>query len=269
MVARSPGRSRKWNSAAARRLLSLAPGATTVHEAVRVVVARLVAEDYRPPTDLERAGAALGVVGCEARADLPVPGRLVQGSGGLVVEYADTLPRGRVRFTVAHELGHALFAKTGPGCPTYGSELERLCDMLATELLMPAEQFLARLSQPWSVPTIFALAREFDSSIASTAIRCIELTGVGSVFQATSTSVAWSFGPVRKGAVSAMPRPIREAVQAGLVGGRQQIAITEDNGWAGLWTLDSAPLGDGALFLLRPVRPLQRRSTLPSARVGA
>ncbi|MDP3768538.1 MAG: hypothetical protein Q8S13_11030, partial [Dehalococcoidia bacterium] len=58
-----------------------------------------------------------------------------------------------------------------------GGELERLCDEIAVELLLPYEMFLRALGgEPVSIAGIFGLAKQFDSSIQATALRAGEVS---------------------------------------------------------------------------------------------
>lgn len=167
----------------------------SVEEAVPVVVASVLSGIPSPPTNLEAVAERLGVVQISGE-ELSISGELRRERAGLKIVYSSMLPPGRRRFTIAHELGHAIFETTGPGCPRSGKELERLCDMLAKELLMPTDKFKARLQGPLSLEKLNTLAREFDASLASTAIRCAELRDV-SVLEVENGIVMWSRGRVR------------------------------------------------------------------------
>lgn len=71
---------------------------------------------------------------------------------GVRLEYNPNRPLGRLRFNIAHEIGHTLFPdvadtvrqRTGSGAiPSYGLgdawQLEMLCNIAASEMLMPSE----------------------------------------------------------------------------------------------------------------------------------
>jgi Zn-dependent peptidase ImmA (M78 family) len=144
---------------------------------------------FRSPAELvlEDLALALGVLVVEAplaKADA----RLIRkGPRGLVRVKQDIPEPGRKRFAVAHELGHWLIhkeqsqvnactdqnmvAKYKAGAP----EVE--ANYFAAELLMPEKLFTLRLrkSRP-SFELIKDLAREFDTSLTATAIRCAEVT---------------------------------------------------------------------------------------------
>ena len=92
----------------------------------------------------------------------------------------------RQRFTLAHEIAHILLAQeTGKQITeshrdvvetskSKRATLEKLCDKLAAQILMPRTLFL-QCAPPWNVGSILRLARQFDTSIAATAIRFVEL----------------------------------------------------------------------------------------------
>jgi Zn-dependent peptidase ImmA (M78 family) len=128
---------RAWRSAAARRLLELSESKT-----IECAIEKLASEVSRgmllPPTDLVVAARNLGVSDIRGE-NIPVDGVVRKEGAKLIVVYSRELAEGRRRFTIAHELGHVLFAKSGANFPRHGEELERLCDMFAAELLMPSK----------------------------------------------------------------------------------------------------------------------------------
>jgi hypothetical protein len=77
---------------------------------------------------------------------------LEPASGDLVIEYNPSRPAGRVRFSIAHELGHLLFPDAGEQVRRRTSagavaewtdgddwQLELLCNIAAAEILMPSQ----------------------------------------------------------------------------------------------------------------------------------
>src|SRR5262245_47891650 len=122
----------RWGSAAARRIIEFAGKASTVEEAVRVVASRFLRNIACPPTDLETLKDRLNIKKIEPVTGLPIAGELRPHGDGFAVVYSASMPEGRKRFTIAHEFGHAVLEQTGPNCPRYGVELERICDMLAS-----------------------------------------------------------------------------------------------------------------------------------------
>jgi|HubBroStandDraft_1064217.scaffolds.fasta_scaffold49733_1 hypothetical protein len=184
----------RWKSAAAQRLMSTA-GSPDVLEAVRTITADLLRGAECPPTDLDAIAARL-----KAR----VTGEEIFGSGelrrdgsGYVIVYAADLSIPRRRFTIAHELAHVVIDRTGPNAPRAGKELERLCDLIAAELLMPAPIFRAQMPVMLHIADIFLLAKQFQASLAATAHRCAELSR-STLFEVAYERLTWSCGPLRR-----------------------------------------------------------------------
>ena len=109
-------------------------------------------------------------------------------------------PLVRQRFTWAHELGHIVMAshesigvsRVNPG--EVDRELERCCDAIAAELLMPNEQFCSAAENVgWKLNGVSGLARLFQVSVQSAAIRMQTLLDepvVMSVWQASKRPMA-------------------------------------------------------------------------------
>lgn len=213
----------KWKSAAARRLLALAGNPASVEEAVRTVAADAIRGVAHPPLALEDLAKQLNIVGIETE-DIPFSGELRPSRRGLTVVCSTHLSPTRRRFTIAHELSHAIFEKTGRNCPRTGTELERLCDMLATELLMPREAFLHHAGPDPGVHTIYELARIFGTSLMATANRCSELMRL-SVFQVEDKSVLWSYGALRKGPVRLLDSDLQRLIADGAAGGSGEAVL--------------------------------------------
>ena len=122
-------------------------------------------------------------------APIPTDGRLDYEDGHYVIRvqraYDADGPRApsllrpadathRQRFTIAHELGHALLLErlgaqpehlSGLQDPAIWPELERLCDLAAAELLVPLDEFLRAVGQVGCAPrAIERLAEGFRVS---------------------------------------------------------------------------------------------------------
>ncbi len=255
-VSRTPD----WTSAASRRLREMAGGVSTVSDAVITVAARYTNGLEGPPTDLEAVGKRLNILRTEAEA-LPISGELRRAASGFIIVYSTYLSATRRRFTIAHELAHAIFEQSGPKCPRSGKELERLCDMLATELLMPRREFLREAGKPddlsWS--KIDDLSRMFRTSLSATSLRCAELLGV-TIFEVEDDSITWAYGSIRKGPVAKLHKDIRFAIEKT----RRREPIDEkivadaDLGGYREWKIEGRLIGqDGrALMLMLPGRGL-------------
>lgn len=110
--------------------------------------------------------------------------RIVTRGGRLVIEYNPNRPRRRVRFSIAHEVGHTLFpdcaevARNRPGtrvAPGDDWQLELLCNLAASEFLMPTGDRFGPEVQP-SIEGLLRLQEEFDVSMEAIAIRLVHMT---------------------------------------------------------------------------------------------
>lgn len=256
MKRRNPEKRTAWTSAASRRLLAVAGGPSSIDDAVRTIAERILDGVSCPPTDLEAIGSRLNITGF-CPDDLPVSGELHRDGNSFKVVYSSYLSPERRRFTIAHEIAHALLATTGPNWPRFGKELERLCNMIATELLMPRDIFLRCLGPKLSITKVFELSRTFATSLSATAIRCAELLHV-SLFEVDGKNVIWGYGVVRKGTLRGMENGLINTIGEAL--SRQsgkEILYLSNKPLRGEWRLEWAQIGQGrrALFLLQPIKP--------------
>jgi len=245
----------QWASSAARRLRGMAGNPSTIDDAVRIVVAGYLDGIACPPTDLEALSPRLNVIEIRAE-DIPFSGELRREKGGFVVVCSSSLGGPRKRFTIAHEMAHAIFAASGPGWPRTGKELERLCDMMATELLMPRSLFLERCDAFVSLEKIRDVGRLFQTSLSATAIRCAELFGL-SVFEADREEIRWGYGEIRKGPLGRIDADLRASILDGFKGPNRSdiLWIKTDRNGPSWWKFECQRLGkeDRALVLLRPM----------------
>jgi hypothetical protein len=94
--------------------------------------------------------------------------------GERIIKLNITSPATRKRFTLAHEIGHLLLGKPGlrSSCG-YDKLLERKCDAIASELLMPTDEFVPfvrNLGNP-SPEKLRAVASQFEVSLQAAAGR--------------------------------------------------------------------------------------------------
>jgi len=162
-----------------------------------LIAERLMDDVLTPPTDLEALAHCLNVSGFESE-DMPLSGELRRIGSHFRVFYSSYLAPLQRRFTIAHELGHAVFALTGRNYPRTGEEVERICDMLAAEFLMPTVEFRNRLGEEPTAERILELSTLFKAPLFSTAIRAAEFKDL-SVFTLEDQAVTWTFGIIPKG----------------------------------------------------------------------
>jgi hypothetical protein len=240
--------------------LKLAGNPSSVEAAIEIIAARVLEGIQCPPTDLVAIRRRLNITQFCAE-DIAGSGELQRDGDGLKVVYSSALSQTRKRFTIAHEMAYAVFESTGPNCPRTGVELERLCDKIAAEILMPKQIFLSRLGQEFSVRKILDLSQLFRASVSATAIRCAELLRV-SVFGVEGDTITWAFGVVRSGPISRANFTIRE-LNAKLNRGEpvDEIIYLDSRTGYSEWRAEAMPLGeDRALFLLTPKQLYRRHS---------
>jgi hypothetical protein len=214
----------------ARQLLELAGNPSTIDEAIRSIVAELLHGVHVAPTDLEALKEALNISEFSAE-DVPFSGELRRQGKKLKVVYSIHLSDNRRRFTIAHELGHALMKKAGRNCVQEGTEIERLCDMLATEILMPRNVFEERIGLALTIDRIFELRRIFQVSLVAVAHRCFELERA-SVFELDEDHVSWASGIVKKGPFQRLDGGLQVNIKAALqdTNGSMEVYFSDNGG---------------------------------------
>ena len=97
-----------------------------------------------------------------------------------IVAYNPQRPRARVAFTIAHEITHTFFPNSTKGarfrsiCESNSreaNELERLCDLGASEILMPLKNFQRHAGDRFSLQKVEELSQAFGSSFEATVFR--------------------------------------------------------------------------------------------------
>lgn len=137
-------------------------------------VAALVRRCRAPGEPLEAIARRLGVARIMEET-LPFEGGLFQlPRGELIIKLNAKSPFVRKRFTLAHEIGHLLLKRPGlrSSCGR-DAELEKACDAIASELLMPSQdatEYIKSLGQP-SPEKLNAIASKYAVSVHSAAIR--------------------------------------------------------------------------------------------------
>lgn len=100
--------------------------------------------------------------------------------GTAQVFYDPSYPKGRVNFSIAHEITHTFFPNSRSGArfrnlhaddSREANELERLCDLGAAELLMPEQEFREAASGEMGLHLVARLSDCFGSSFEATVFR--------------------------------------------------------------------------------------------------
>lgn len=138
------------------------------------------------PVDLERVAAKLGVVAVESKP-IACDGMLIPvNKHQYRIVLANWVSASRRRFSLAHELGHAMVHQAVPETRGFASRKiwmpeghtieERLCDMIAARLLMPAprmHQLAAGLG--FGLDYVQLLGRLAGASVTAAARRASEV----------------------------------------------------------------------------------------------
>jgi hypothetical protein len=155
--------------------------AASDEEHIRALADQLLDEaEVRPPVSVEILASLRGIADIGV-ADLPWPGMISYEDGRLVVRVRETDSYPRQRFSVLHEATHTYcpgFRETqfrcNPSRP--GNRLEALCDLGASELLLPRRHFAPDLAAGvLDLDHVVHLADRYAASLEATAIRAVEL----------------------------------------------------------------------------------------------
>ena len=111
--------------------------------------------------------------------------RTVPGEQGEpIIEYNPTRPRGRMRYSLAHEIAHTLFddwsdrVRNRAQHQHKGSDewqLEALCNIAAAEFVMPLGSFRELATAELSIDTVIRGQKRFDVSMEAILIRTVHL----------------------------------------------------------------------------------------------
>ncbi len=155
-----------------------------ITERARDVVLGAIEEGWRGPPYDPFELAELMQVPAVPREDL-YDARLVPAEGGRVrLEFNPTRPRGRVRFTIAHELAHTFFPdykraaryRSGRKARADEWQLELLCNVAAAELLMPIGSFQSLEDEPLKIERLMEVRKTFEVSTEALLLRIVRLT---------------------------------------------------------------------------------------------
>lgn len=153
-------------------------------------LASLMGIGLRPHFDVADARLVSDTTGGTASDQQLVPlARFVLSAAPLVIEYNPTRPRGRLRYSVAHELAHAFFPdaaeetrhRTNIGAiedfATDDSwQLELLCNVAAAEMLMPTAAIEGLVNSSTDIDFLMAQRARFHVSAEALLRRLVHAT---------------------------------------------------------------------------------------------
>jgi O-acetyl-ADP-ribose deacetylase (regulator of RNase III) len=152
-------------------------------------LAELMGIGLRPQFDVADA-RLVPDMGAHSGPALAAPLRQFVASGAdLVIEYNPTRPRGRLRYSVAHELVHALFPDAGQDVRNRTHtgavkertsddswQLELLCNIGAAELLMPSDAMRGLLDTDPDIDFLMSQRARFNVSTEALLRRLVHAT---------------------------------------------------------------------------------------------
>lgn len=121
----------------------------------------------------------------EAHGDIADARTIADSAGKLRLEYNPLRPRGRLRFSIAHEIAHTFFPDCAEAVRNRGGDkslghddwqLEALCNIGAAELLMPSGSFTSLEGETLSIGNVLELRKNFDVSVEACLIRLVKLS---------------------------------------------------------------------------------------------
>lgn len=164
-------------------LARLSTQATVSDEAIVQTLAEQLLDqaDAEPPVDVHILASLRGITDIES-VEQPWAGVLIPGQDGFRVRVRESDGWPRQRFTIGHEATHTflpgfLEAEQFRCDPHDGHDhIEALCDVGASELLMPRRQFSIELGiSGLDLDSVEALADRYETSLEATGIRAVDL----------------------------------------------------------------------------------------------
>ena len=145
-------------------------------------------DSLKPPIDLRALALSWGVDSVEY-GDISSDAMLLPSTKGYCIVLSRAASPGEVarqRFSFAHELGHLALRQLGydeapKSAHSHRSRytrdpIERACDEIAAEILMPRSAFITDASRSgWSLHSLRGLARLYETSFEATARRMTDL----------------------------------------------------------------------------------------------
>lgn len=175
----------RWSNSSVRLLAGQKDPLEIVLKKARETVLKAMDQGWSgPPFDPLALSAILGIP-IFPRADIRDARTVPQGEAGICIEYNPTRPRGRLRYSVAHEIAHTLFPDCADQIRNRSShdevkgdewQLEMLCNIGAAEILMPIGSLQKHLAVEPTIDHILAMRHQFDVSTEAVLIRFAQIS---------------------------------------------------------------------------------------------
>ena len=176
--------SARWTHPSVRFLLEKGDPESVIAEYARGLVFAAVEAGWSgPPYDPIRL-ADLSGIDVEANPDVVDARTSLAENGRLLVEFNPNQPRGRRRYSVAHEIAHTLFPDVAENIRHRSAtapdredawQLELLCNIAAAEILMPVGSLPQDADTGSGIDQILSLRSKFDVSVEAIALRLVKL----------------------------------------------------------------------------------------------
>ena len=164
----------QWTNRSVRLLAQDQDPISAIEWKARSVVLDAMDKGWRgPPYDPLSLADILNIK-VEARADIPDARTLTDQRGRLVIQFNPNRPRGRVRFSVAHEIAHTFFPDCseevrnrahGKATESDSWQLEMLCNIAASEIIMPVGSFSDVFNNNLDIEHLSGIQEKFDVSL--------------------------------------------------------------------------------------------------------
>lgn len=173
-----------WTNPSVLALAGDANPIDVITQKARTVVFDAIQNGWSGPPFDPSALAEYLKIGIVPREDI-AEARTVPIGSHLTIEFNPNRPRGRVRYSVCHEIAHTLF----PDCrelirnrlaheQMHGDDwqLEMLCNIAASELLMPIGSLPLLEAEHLTIDTMLELRKKYEVSTEAILLRAVRIT---------------------------------------------------------------------------------------------
>ncbi len=197
-----PAGTTRWTNRSVAQLAGATNPIDVVVARARKVTLDAIADGWSgPPFDPVELAIRLGM-SVEPREGI-TDARTVPGPGeSLKIEFNPNRPRGRIRYSIAHEIAHSFFPDCSEQVRNRAGkseiegddwQLEMLCNIAAAELVMPIGSFPDLRDKRVSIDDLMAIRKEYDVSTEALLLRFIRLTHTPCALFAASRSESGAY----------------------------------------------------------------------------
>jgi hypothetical protein len=174
----------KWTNPSVKKLAGKNDPVRAITERAREVVLEAMDKGWSGPPFDPLSLSDLLKLRTVPRADIR-DARTIPEGDGMCIEYNPSRPRGRVRYSIAHEIAHTLFPdcfeqirNRAPRHEMKGDDwqLEMLCNIAAAEFLMPIGSLGEVKQEDLNIDRILELRKKYDVSTEAILLRAVHAT---------------------------------------------------------------------------------------------